>query len=155
MSNVYVMYSADRCLYKIGVARNVAKRLATFRTADPSIRVSFVISARNAYQLEARLHERYSWQCQGGEWFALTNTDLADIRAQGLALPAWNFRRKAARELRAVLPGLVIGLIIFLGVWQAETLQRLGLGLGLKPLTPLTYAFVWAALWSIPLAIKR
>jgi len=81
MGYVYLMESAGR--YKIGKADNVERRLATFQTADPQIRVVHVIPTRDAYGLEAYLHERFAGQriWADREWFQLRPEDVQAIQA--------------------------------------------------------------------------
>lgn len=65
---------------KIGAAKNVQTRLATLQTGshDP-LELVLSIPTTGRYVLEALLHRRFASQRLTGEWFDLTQDDIAWI----------------------------------------------------------------------------
>lgn len=77
---VYVLRSPTGA-YKIGYATNPADRLRTFTVKLPfEVEYELLIKTDNMRGLEAELHEYYSEKHINGEWFALTDDDLAELR---------------------------------------------------------------------------
>jgi len=76
---IYVIRGGDLC--KIGVSINPSQRFRTLNSASP-ITLKFEMCAPhpNMYLGEAILHARYDRRRIKGEWFALTDTDLAEIK---------------------------------------------------------------------------
>ena len=66
--------------YKIGVASDIKKRLAGFRTyywKEPI--VVFSVEINHPYGLEKELHEHFAEKRISGEWFLLTGDDIQII----------------------------------------------------------------------------
>jgi hypothetical protein len=64
--------------YKIGVANDVQSRLAQLSTGNPfELEPLTVSSFNNASVVEAALHQCFASKRTRGEWFALTQDDLA------------------------------------------------------------------------------
>lgn len=77
---VYILRSPTGA-YKIGYAANPADRLRTFTVKLPfEVEYELLIKTDNMRGLEAELHEYYSEKHINGEWFALTDDDLAELR---------------------------------------------------------------------------
>lgn len=115
---VYLMESGGR--YKIGKADNVERRLETFRTADPQIRVVRVIPTSDPFWLEAALHRKYA-HCRiwpDHEWFMLSPREVSQIEHISGSIRfrrsrRWRFRgRSILRSLRLI--PLVIFIILYL-----------------------------------------
>lgn len=80
---VYVLRSPTGA-YKIGRTNNPHNRLRTFSVKLPfEVEYEVVIKAVDMFDLEAELHDRYAERALNGEWFALTDGDLAELRAMG------------------------------------------------------------------------
>lgn len=62
-------------LYKIGKAKNVNKRIQTFKTGNPVIEVVKVIEG----DYEHKLHKIYKEKRVIGEWFSLSSKDVENI----------------------------------------------------------------------------
>lgn len=74
---VYLV-SVGRCI-KIGIARDVTKRLKTIQTANSrDVRLCRVFSG--GVDLEAKLHGMFSGQHRRGEWFARDRTVIEFIK---------------------------------------------------------------------------
>lgn len=75
---IYVLKS-DK-YYKIGIAKEVAKRMRELQTGDP-VKHLFVCSSffENAPKFESRLHEAFHEYRVGGEWFELPPEKLEEL----------------------------------------------------------------------------
>lgn len=73
---VYLFSTADG-LHKVGKSANPLKRLTDFKQKDDSTKIRLVIQTLNHTKLESRLHERFADRRQGGEWFKLSELDIA------------------------------------------------------------------------------
>src|SRR5262245_45406787 len=80
---VYIVQAhLEKPLYKIGKTNRPKIRLALLRSISPAVlQLVHVIRTNQARRLEAYLHGRYCPQRQHGEWFALDDRHLAEIRA--------------------------------------------------------------------------
>jgi hypothetical protein len=75
---VYLLQSGP--YYKIGVSRNVDKRITQLATLPPfDLELVCVLEAADMYTLEHDLHHRFSEKRLHGEWFELTQSDVAYI----------------------------------------------------------------------------
>lgn len=64
--------------YKIGVAHDVEQRLAQLSTGNPfDLEVLAVYGYDNANTVETTLHQRFADFRRRGEWFELSNNDVA------------------------------------------------------------------------------
>lgn len=78
---VYVLHSPTGA-YKIGYTVNPASRAKTFNVKLPfEVEFDTLIQTDDMRGLEAELHERYWHKHINGEWFALDESDLAELRA--------------------------------------------------------------------------
>jgi hypothetical protein len=76
----YVYIYGGNGLYKIGRAKNVEKRIRSFpQPPFPATVVRAIPTARPAV-LERRIHRHFRQQRRNGEWFKLSNTDLAFLQ---------------------------------------------------------------------------
>lgn len=67
--------------YKIGYAQKPADRLRTFNVKLPfEVEYEVLLKTDDMRGLESSLHEYYSEKHINGEWFALTDDDLAELR---------------------------------------------------------------------------
>ncbi len=80
-SGVYLFRCGDFC--KIGVSNDIMKRLQQLRTSNP-VHIEHVHTIHCAkddmLRLEKYLHERYNSKRVRGEWFSLSDEDVAEIR---------------------------------------------------------------------------
>ena len=75
---VYLLRSSHG--YKIGKSSSPKSRIASLRTASPfPLHVEAVIYAQYMDALEKALHERFYDKKIRGEWYALTEADVAFI----------------------------------------------------------------------------
>lgn len=63
-------------LYKIGRSRDLDRRYMELKIGNPSIKIEFAFEG----DYEKELHEKYGVKNRGGEWFALTEKDLEEIK---------------------------------------------------------------------------
>ncbi len=79
----FVYFITDGMFIKIGVAKDVIKRLSTIQTSSPrKLKLVCVIpcdTEENAYSLERKLHSCYARFRTNGEWFSIV--DYIDINA--------------------------------------------------------------------------
>lgn len=89
---VYVVKCGDH--YKIGSSTDPQQRLRALQTAQPEAvtLVHTIESARYKY-IERDLHRRFAGKRARGEWFALSDDDLAYIR--GLSSDGYNSETEA------------------------------------------------------------
>jgi len=68
--------------YKIGLSRTPVQRIKTLGVKLPfPIKVQHLILTNHMYKAEKVLHEQYATKRVNGEWFDLTENDIADIKA--------------------------------------------------------------------------
>jgi predicted GIY-YIG superfamily endonuclease len=71
--NVYFVRAGNRGAIKVGVARNVERRISTMQTGNPfklNLLASISCDSRvSAYALEAKIHKFFARQRIRGEWF--------------------------------------------------------------------------------------
>jgi len=76
MSYVYLM--TDGKAHKIGVAKDTQKRLATIQTGNANmITVVHCVKSNDPYWLESELHKLFSHKLILGEWFDLSQAEVA------------------------------------------------------------------------------
>lgn len=76
---VYILQAGP--FYKIGKARDVDKRLAKFTPKLPfEVRLIHTIATDNARELESYLHRMFKAKRTNGEWFALSEEDVAWLK---------------------------------------------------------------------------
>lgn len=77
--NIYLI-SINNEYYKIGYAKDVAKRISYMQVSCPyPIELTHIIVTEHTIRLETMLHRRYQDKHVQGEWFRLTHEDVADI----------------------------------------------------------------------------
>lgn len=72
---IYLCFDSSG-LWKIGIAKNVKKRLEQMRTGNPSIKMAAKFFACNPQKTEKELHKKFEDNRVAGEWFNLSPTDL-------------------------------------------------------------------------------
>jgi hypothetical protein len=79
---VYIVRDIDVTgFYKIGVTNNLYRRFNELTKMPFQIGLVCVLTFENVYMLEARLHDRFREKRIRGEWFNLTQEDIAWIKA--------------------------------------------------------------------------
>lgn len=77
---VYVLRSPTGA-FKIGLTKNPTDRLHTFSVKLPfEVEFELLIKTDDMRSLETELHARYADKHINGEWFTLTESDIADLR---------------------------------------------------------------------------
>lgn len=75
---VYVLKAGP--FYKIGVSKDVAKRVKQLSTLPPfDLEIIHTIWTEDSYGLEAELHEYFNSKRKNGEWFTLDEADIEYI----------------------------------------------------------------------------
>lgn len=68
-------------LYKIGKTRNPVERMKAFGVQLPfAVELIHVIKCYSADEVERRLHSRFASKRERGEWFALSDEDVAGLK---------------------------------------------------------------------------
>ena len=73
------LLEASNHLFKLGRSFDPSKRNAKFQTLPVTVRLVHKIESSDAKWLERTLHHRYAAKRIRGEWFALTDDDVAEI----------------------------------------------------------------------------
>lgn len=80
---VYFIHSAKSELTKIGKSINPVGRFNDLnRMPDVELQFVFAIESEDSFGLESSLHKRFGNVRKEGEWFALSNADLSEIRSE-------------------------------------------------------------------------
>jgi len=84
MGYVYLIACGE--LHKIGIASDIAKRVAQMQTGNP-LPLTLVghMKCSAPALVEANLHKTYEGKRASGEWFRLDRADVADILARFVA----------------------------------------------------------------------
>jgi phage regulator Rha-like protein len=80
LRKVYIIKNLNS-LYKIGISKNIAKRIRTIETQQCS-KVKTIYTSKfciNAIQIESKIHKLYENHRKLGEWFDLDNNNINDI----------------------------------------------------------------------------
>ena len=106
---VYVMECADAECIKIGIAKDVGKRLALLQCGNPlKIRAVYCrkFEPRRASQVERAAHRRFKDRRVSGEWFRASAADAKDfISNQSAEFIAVQKKPRAAKKLFADMNG--------------------------------------------------
>ena len=87
MKHGYVyLLRADNGLYKIGRARNVARRMKSFLKLPYELQLIHIIATDDMYEIEADMHFFYADKKMLGEWFALSDEDVRNIKANDVVV---------------------------------------------------------------------
>jgi hypothetical protein len=84
---VYLLWAEGTPFYKIGKTSTLKKRIASLDTACPHrIEVIHVIACKKtkSSELELALHKKFSRFRRKGEWFELSESEVAQIKAIGV-----------------------------------------------------------------------
>jgi hypothetical protein len=78
---VYIIGGVGSSLVKIGITKQLSQRLFSLNTSSP-IELFFVFHflSENAMKTEKELHKKFSTKRVKGEWFALTEQDIEQIK---------------------------------------------------------------------------
>lgn len=81
-SEYVYLIKADNGLCKIGKSSRVKSRFRALQSASPAqLELVHKVKTDNAIVLEMRLHKRFASSRKHGEWFALTDQDVAYIKS--------------------------------------------------------------------------
>lgn len=73
MKSIYVFESNGQ--FKIGISKNVNKRLRSIKTGNPSVRAAYESEKiTNAYKVESMIHSHFASYRTNGEWFSVPLT---------------------------------------------------------------------------------
>lgn len=79
-SFVYLLKVSDD-IYKIGVSKNVNKRVKQLQTGNPDIiEIIETFPSQYPYKVESVLHRRYNYKNIHGECFKLDKKDIEDFK---------------------------------------------------------------------------
>ena len=78
LSYTYLIKSDSKNLYKIGKAKNPAKRLLKLQTGNPDVLTLFS-KCIGGFSLEKYLQNKYKYHNVKGEWFNLSREDIVEI----------------------------------------------------------------------------
>ena len=77
---VYLI-SKNESNYKIGISSNPKERLKQFKIVEPSVQLLHAFKADNALRAEEVLHHIFRKKNVGGEWFKLSEEDIAEFQS--------------------------------------------------------------------------
>ena len=79
---IYVIQCDHTRQMKIGMTKDVLKRLSVLQTATPArLQIVYAWKVNEAYTIEQKLHQCFANQRLTGEWFLLSLEDEADLIA--------------------------------------------------------------------------
>jgi predicted GIY-YIG superfamily endonuclease len=79
---VYLIRNRDTGTYKIGISKNVDRRLRTLNSAaGGGLELIHTIESTDMRRTERELHERYALAQLHNEWFALEDEDVEKIQS--------------------------------------------------------------------------
>lgn len=77
---VYIIKLYGGNHYKIGVTKDLSRRIKTFNTSNPQgFDIFNIVHCDKPYQLERKLHATFKNKRFAREWFLLTNKDLRNL----------------------------------------------------------------------------
>lgn len=93
---VYVVYFGWENIYKIGLAKNVERRMGLIGTVEAPMpmKLEHVIATDDMFVVESSLHQYFADDRMGGEWFRLSPAELAMIKS----IQAINIHDKIAND---------------------------------------------------------
>ncbi len=72
LSGVYIIRIQNTDKYKIGITKDLQRRIKQFKTGNPdNIKIDYFIATENSRKLEKTLHSKFKEHRIGGEWFIL------------------------------------------------------------------------------------
>jgi hypothetical protein len=78
--NIYLIQQAGSDLYKIGISKHTKKRLKEHQTGNGNpLQIITNVECKFPYKVETSLHNLWSFKHTIGEWFELTNEDVANF----------------------------------------------------------------------------
>ena len=97
--HLYIIQCGCSRYHKIGVSTYPGDRLEALQTANPmKLSLRFAIAIPNESAIERYLHKKYQKQNIRGEWFDLSENDVASIRTYIKSL----FWKKVGRPQKTV-----------------------------------------------------
>ncbi len=91
-SFVYLLKVSNEGIYKIGVSKNVEKRVKQLQTGNPEpIEILKSFLSQYPYKLESVLHRRYNYNHVQGECFYMEQKDIDNFEEDCLILET-NFK---------------------------------------------------------------
>jgi len=80
VAGVYIIKNQNTKKYKIGITKNLKKRIKQFSTGNPeNIKIVYFIKTKHYKSLEVHLHEIFKNYRIGGEWFNFSDEKLSEI----------------------------------------------------------------------------
>lgn len=80
MKDVYLICDAKNNTYKIGVSKNVDKRLKQLQTGNSNdLHIVYKIRTEYPFILESMLHKHFNSDNEKNEWFSLTNEEVVEF----------------------------------------------------------------------------
>lgn len=77
----YIYLITDHSHYKLGIAKNVEKRRRQLQTGTPNkLSIAAFYPVMDARKKEKYLHTKYANKKRQGEWFALNENDIYEIK---------------------------------------------------------------------------
>ena len=81
MTTQYLYLITDCRYYKLGIAKNVEKRRRQLQTGTPNkLSIEAFYPVTDARKKEKYLHTKYASKKRQGEWFALSEKDVQNIK---------------------------------------------------------------------------
>jgi hypothetical protein len=79
---VYIIQSGDTGKYKIGITRNIKRRLTQISTGNPNdLKLEYFVSTKHYKSLEKRFHQIFNLSRIKGEWFSFSKDEFEILQA--------------------------------------------------------------------------
>lgn len=76
---VYIITS-ELGFYKIGKTKNITARMSQFKAMPLKVELVHSIACEDEAKYEKELQEKFKDKCKSGEWFALDEKDIAELK---------------------------------------------------------------------------
>lgn len=82
-AGVYVIRIQNTNKYKIGITKNLKRRIKQFSTGNPeNIKIDYFIATERYKTLETELHEKFKTHRISGEWFEFDEVELFKLESE-------------------------------------------------------------------------
>lgn len=82
-SGVYIIRIQNTNKYKIGLTKNLRRRIKQFSTGNPeNLKIDYFIATKRYKQLEIELHKTFEQYRIGGEWFLFDEKGLLEVNIE-------------------------------------------------------------------------
>jgi len=102
-SGVYIIRIQNTDKYKIGLTKNLKRRIKQFITGNPeNLKIDYFIATKKYKELEIKLHKSFDQYRIGGEWFMFDEKGLLELNIELFKLMKNQPDEYVLHNLRAV-----------------------------------------------------